>query len=83
MNWLTKLIQGYPPAKATGRITPAAAKVELKNRGHSVRRVKYHDIVADAASLGVTRQHLWSVLKGQRTGRSLLARYADLKKEAK
>ena len=47
------------------------------------RRVKYHGIVADAASLGVTRQHLWSVLKGQRTGRSLLARYADLKKEAK
>lgn len=45
-------------------------------------RVKYVGIVADAATLGVRREHLWMVLQGQRTSHRLLARYRQLKRKA-
>lgn len=35
-------------------------------------------ICAAAAALGCSRQHLWSVLTGQRQSRSLTARYQAL-----
>lgn len=37
-------------------------------------------IVADAAALGISRYHLWCVLKGKRRSASLLKRYRDLLK---
>ena len=36
-------------------------------------------ISADARALGVTRQHLWMVLQGERRSPSLLMRYKALK----
>ena len=39
------------------------------------RRVRIAGIGAMAAALGVTRQHLWLVLTGQRESRRLLAQY--------
>jgi hypothetical protein len=45
-------------------------------------RVEYVGIVADAAKLGVSRPHLWQVLKGKRRSHSLLRRYHALKRKA-
>ena len=45
-------------------------------------RVKYAGIMADAASLGVHRIHLYLVLSGRRESRSLLRRYRQLKRHA-
>ena len=42
-------------------------------------RVKYPGIVADAAALGTTRQHLWEVLQGNRVSKRLMHRYTALK----
>jgi hypothetical protein len=42
-------------------------------------RVKYGNIVADAAALRVSRVTLWRVLSGRWSSKSLLARYAALK----
>ncbi len=47
---------------------PIAAKV-----------TKYHGIVAAAAKLGVSRQHLYLVLDGKRHSTPLMARYNRLK----
>lgn len=46
----------------------------VKRRGERIA-----GIVADAAALGVTRGHLWEVLKGRRKSPDLLARYEELK----
>lgn len=48
----------------------------------SKRQVKYPNIGAEAAALGVTRQHLWEVLENNRPSKSLLKRYKALKKGA-
>lgn len=40
--------------------------------------MRYPDIVADARRLGVTREHLWRVLEGQRESPVLLERYQRL-----
>lgn len=40
----------------------------------------FRGICLDAEILGVTRQHLWMVLTGQRVSRRLLHRYHDLKR---
>lgn len=44
-------------------------------------RVKYVGIVSDAATLGVTQQHLYLVLEGKRRSRSLLIRYQELQRK--
>ena len=41
---------------------------------------KYPGITGDARELGVTRQHLYLVLEGQRTSVTLMDRYLELKK---
>lgn len=43
------------------------------------RAVKFPGIVTDAERLGVSRQHLFEVLRGARKSRRLLKRYAALK----
>ena len=43
------------------------------------RQVMFTGIVADAKLLGVSREHLFRVLIGQRISRSLLKRYRELK----
>jgi len=48
-------------------------------KGESKRQVRFIGICADATKLGVTREHLYRVLIGQRTSRSLLRRYRELK----
>ena len=55
-------------------------RATLPKHKNKSRRVKYVNIVADAAALGVERTHLYRVLVGKdRTSKSLLARYAALK----
>ena len=44
-------------------------------------RVRFPNIRADAAALGVERSHLWRVLTGRRESRSLLRRYGELARE--
>lgn len=46
----------------------------------SDRRIRFHRIVADAQTLGVSRVHLWQVLTGRRQSKTLLARYRALKR---
>jgi hypothetical protein len=48
-------------------------------KGEPKRRVKFVGICADAEKLGVSREHLYRVLIGQRTSQSLLKRYRELK----
>jgi hypothetical protein len=48
-------------------------------KGELKRRVKFTGICADAKILGVSREHLYRVLIGQRTSQSLLKRYRELK----
>jgi hypothetical protein len=43
------------------------------------RSVRFVGIVADAKKLGVSREHLYRVLIGQRTSDSLLKRYQELR----
>ena len=45
-----------------------------------VTRVVIPGITNDARKLGVDRTHLFRVLKGERTSKSLMRRYAELKK---
>lgn len=42
------------------------------------REVRFPGISHHSVSLGVTREHLWQVLTGRRTSRSLLQRYRTL-----
>jgi hypothetical protein len=50
------------------------------NKSESKRRVvQFVGIVADATRLGVSREHLYRVLTGQRISKSLLKRYQELK----
>lgn len=65
------------------RVTPKLAKQKAppaKSRTSS--KVRYHGIVADARSLGVSRVHLWFVLSGRRRSLSLLRNYHALKRQA-
>jgi hypothetical protein len=56
-------------------VTIAGTKLApKKNRGARIK-----GICADAEFLGVTRMHLWAVLKGHRESKPLLARYTALK----
>ena len=43
-------------------------------------RLRFAGICADAEALGVTREHLFRVLVGERQSRSLLRRYQELKR---
>lgn len=45
--------------------------------------IRFKGITADAASLGVTREHLWRVLTDRRESPGLLKRYSKLKKTKK
>ena len=45
------------------------------------RAPKIRGLCADAEELGVTRMHLWAVLKGKRESRSLTRRYKALKQQ--
>ncbi len=45
-------------------------------------RVRFKNICADAATLGVNRIHLYLVLSGQRESRRLMKRYRALKRRA-
>lgn len=48
-------------------------------KSESKRLVQFVGICADARFLGVTREHLYRVLTGQRASKSLLKRYQALK----
>ena len=50
-----------------------------KGKGEPKTRVRFAGICADARALGVSREHLFRVLSGQRQSRSLLQRYRELK----
>ena len=50
-----------------------------QTKAKSGRVVKYSNISAEAAQLGVHRIHLWQVLEGRRHSRSLIHRYRALK----
>jgi hypothetical protein len=52
------------------------------NKSESKRRVQFIGICADAVKLGVSREHLYRVLTGQRMSKSLLKRYQELKNNA-
>jgi len=45
----------------------------------NARSKRIAGICRDAEALGVTRGHLWAVLKGKRESVPLLKRYTDLK----
>jgi len=53
------------------------------NESEPKRRVRFPGICAAARELGVTREHLYRVLSGQRVSHSLLRRYHQLKKRAR
>jgi hypothetical protein len=48
-------------------------------KSESKRQVQFVGICADAVRLGVSREHLYRVLIGERTSKSLLKRYQELK----
>jgi hypothetical protein len=50
-------------------------------RKRKQRRYWFKGICADAITLGVSRHSLYKVLAGKRPGRSLTARYRELKVE--
>lgn len=50
------------------------------NKAHKPARVKFPGICADAATLGVSRIHLWLVLTGARRSLTLTRRYQALKR---
>ena len=57
-------------------------KEEMRRRvGRKDRPTRYPRIGQHAQALGVSRTHLWCVLKGERQSRSLTARYRALVKE--
>lgn len=62
-------------------------KVKQTKHNKDERIVKREDrfpgIGEDALTLGVERTHLWRVLTGRRTSKSLLERYERLKSEAR
>lgn len=53
---------------------------KMKRDTSTKRRWRFRGIIADAAALGVHRTHLYKVLSGVRTGKSLLQRYEALKR---
>lgn len=66
---------------ADARAEIAAGNEALRSRASGVsapQRVKYPNICADAEALGCSRVHLYLVLSGRRSSRSLRRRYAEL-----
>ena len=57
-------------------------RATAKNIKREIGRVKYVNIVRDATELGVDRTHLYRVLAGKRTSKTLLRRYRQLKEAA-
>jgi len=53
--------------------------MESRSNRNPKRAPRIPGICADAEALGVTRIHLWCVLKGRRESASLKRRYAALK----
>lgn len=53
----------------------------MKTKGK--RKVEFPNIGRDARDLGVTRIHLWNVLKGRRVSKRLSERYTALKTQQK
>ena len=49
------------------------------SKSQSNRRIKHPGLIADAATLGVSYQHLFKVLTGERVSISLTRRYDELK----
>lgn len=65
------LLQHFLPSKRTW--------ASIGRRPHKVvprTKTKYPGITRIATELGVTREHLWRVLEGERESQPLLARYA-------
>ena len=62
---------------------PATSIKSSQKRVRSNTRVRFPNIVEDAAMLDVERTHLYRVLTGARPSKSLLARYRQLKGAAK
>ena len=56
-----------------------AGRTKKPSHPPKFRPIKYLGLSADAFALGVSRQHLWLVLEGKRTGKRLTARYRALK----
>ena len=50
------------------------------NQSDDKRKVRFHEICYHAKQLGVTREHLYRVLTGERHSHSLMLRYEALKK---
>jgi hypothetical protein len=50
-----------------------------KGKSETKRRSRFTGICADAEALGVSREHLFRVLTGERQSRSLMRRYLELK----
>ena len=55
----------------------------MTNSNKIERRPRTHGICAAAKTLGVTRQHLYEVLRGRRISRPLMAAYNNLKIQEK
>jgi hypothetical protein len=54
-----------------------------KGKGETKKRSRFTGICADAHALGVSREHLFRVLTGERESRSLLRRYLELKQSGR
>jgi hypothetical protein len=53
-----------------------------KGKSETKKRSRFTGICADAQALGVSREHLFRVLTGERQSRSLMRRYLELKRPA-
>ena len=51
-----------------------------ERESESKRRVRFPGICEDAFRLGVSREHLYRVLTGERKSKSLLKRYTEMKR---
>jgi hypothetical protein len=58
-----------------------AMAIARKENLKAGRRVRFPGIGRHARALGVSASHLWRVLAGERSSRSLAARYAALKEK--
>ncbi len=58
----------------------AASRINIKSTSSRQRAPRIHGICLAAATLGVSRVHLWKVLTGRRTSERLKARYDALVK---
>jgi hypothetical protein len=51
-----------------------------RKKSEPKRRTKYPGICRAAFTLGVSREHLWRVLEGDRESRSLMRRYREFQR---